>query len=227
MDSSYYRSVEVDKISAALSKAQGTYKPLAPDTDSAHGKFASLRAILGAARDALSANALAFHQHIEILDEGVGASLLVSTLSHESGQHIGSVGRIIAGKTDRRTGNIVEIHKRIHAQMILGIAPSEHDPISFDDDGEEISQEVLVETIRKGKKSEVVIDREDTISKEQHDELLIELDCEEGPNILRDMYQCYNIETLADLPREEYHKARTRILKLKRTNEDYRSGRAR
>ena len=110
--------------------------------------------------------------------------------------------------------------------MILGIAPSAHDPISFDDDGEEISQEILIDTIRKGKKSEVIIDKDDTISKEQHDELLIELDCEEGPDILRDMYQCYNIETLADLPSEEYHKATTRILKLKRTNEEYRNGRS-
>ena len=75
------------------------------DTDSAHGKFASLRAILGAVTESLASNTLAFHQHIEILDEGVGASLLVTTLSHESGQHIGSVGRIIAGKTNRRTSN--------------------------------------------------------------------------------------------------------------------------
>jgi hypothetical protein len=227
MDASYYRSVEIDKISASLSKAQGAYKPLIPDTDSAHGRFASLRAILDAVRDALDKNALAFHQHIEILDEGTGASLLVTTLSHESGQHIGSVGRIIAGKTTRRSGNLIEIHARIHAKLVLGIAPSENDPVCFDDDGEEIAHEVLIETVRKGKKPETVIDREDTISKEQHDELLIELDCEEGPDILRDIYSCYNIETLADLPREEYHKARSRILKIKRVNEEYRNGRSR
>jgi hypothetical protein len=204
MDSSYYRSVEIDKITSALSKAQGAYKILLPDTNSAHGKFASLRAILAATGEALSGNALAFHQHIEILDEGIGASLLVTTLSHESGQHIGSVGRIIAGKTDRRTGNLIEIHKN---------------PISFDDDGEEISHEILVETVRKGKKPEAIIDKEDTISKDQYDELLIELDGEEA--LVKDIYQCYNIDTLADLPREEYHKARARILRIKREQEEY------
>jgi hypothetical protein len=219
MDSSYYRSVEIDKITAALSKAQGAYKTVVQDTDTPHGKFASLRAILGAVREPLASNALAFHQHIEILDEGIGASLLVSMLSHESGQHIGSVGRIVAGKTNRRTSNHIEIHKRIHAQMILGIAPSEHDPICFDDDGEEISHETLIETVRKGKNPEAVVDKEDTISKDQYEELLIELDGEQ--DIVRDIYQCYNIDTLADLPREEYHKARSRILKIKRENEEY------
>jgi hypothetical protein len=219
MDNSYYRSAEIDKISAALSKAQGAYRPLAPDTDSAHGKFASLRAILDAVREALDKNALAFHQHIEILDEGTGASLLVTTLSHESGQHIGSVGRIIAGKTTRRSGNLIEIHARIHGKLVLGIAPSENDPICFDDDGEEIAHETLIEVVRKGKNPEKVIDKEDTISKDQYEELLIELENE--PSICKDILECYNIETLADLPREEYHKARTRILKIKRTQEDY------
>lgn len=219
MDYNYYRSIEIDKISLALSKAQGAYKALIPDADSAHGKFASLEAVLTAVRDALAANALAFHQHIEILDEGAGASLLVTTLSHESGQHLGSVGRIIAGKTDRRTSNIMEIHKTIHAKTVLGIATKAYDAISFNDDGEEISQENLIEKVRKGKKSEDIMDKEDTITKDQHDELLIELDG--YPEVCQDILECYNIESLADMPREEYHKARTRILRVKKTQEEY------
>jgi len=190
-----------------------------PDTESAHGRFASLRAILAAVREALAENSLALHQHQEILEEGTGASLLVTTLSHESGQHIGSVARIVAGKTDRRTGNIYEIHKRIHAMMILGIAPSEKDPVAFDDDGEEISQENLIEKVRKGKKQPEPTENEYTISKDQHDELLIELDGE--PEICKDILECYNIDTLADMPREEYHKARARILRIKKNKDEY------
>lgn len=220
LKANYYRSQEINLLIAALSKAQGAYKPLIPDTDSPRGKYASLRAILSAVRDALSGNSLAFYQYIEILDEGAGASLLVTTLGHESGQHIGSVARIVAGKTDRRTGNLYEIHKRLHAHMVLGIAPSENDPIAFDDNGEEISNEALMEKLRISKgTSKDIKDPSDTISKDQHDELLIELDSQ--PEICQDILECYNIETLADLPREEYHKARARISKIKRTQEEY------
>lgn len=215
-----YRSTEIDKIVGALSKAQGAYKQLIPDTNSPRGKFASLRAILSAVKDAIATNGLAFWQDTFLLDEGTGANLLITTLGHESGQYIGSCARVVAGKTDRRTGNIIEIHKRLQAQMLLGIAPSEHDPIAFDDDGEEISEENIIEKVRKGKPSEDIRDRDTTISQDQYNELMIELDG--YPELTEDILECYTIETLADLPREEYHKTRARVVKIKRTEEEYR-----
>lgn len=215
-----YRSVEINEIMAALSKAQGSYKKLVANQDAPGGKFANLQAILEAVRESLSKNGLGFFQFIELLDEGSGAALLKTTLGHESGQYISSCARVIMGKTERQTGNIYEIHKRLHALMILGIAPSNNDPIAFDDNGEIIAEQHLINSLRKPDtpvKKEV--DRTDVINSTQYEELLIELNGFE--KIAKDIMEVYDIVTLADLPASEYHRARAKILKIKRTQEEY------
>lgn len=216
-----YRSDDINELMADFSKAQGEYKPLLATQDSPSGKYANLQNILTATREALSKYNLAFYQYIELQDEGNGGKLLKTTLAHKSGQWICSVDRIIAGKNLRQTGNLYEITKRLHALSILGIAPSENDPAAFDDNSAEIAEQQLIDEIRKPKKTEREIDKNDTINKDQYQELLIELDGFEA--IAKDILECYSIETLADLPREEYHKARHKILKIKKIQEDYES----
>lgn len=215
-----YRSDQIDQIMGALSKAQGSYKHLIANESAPGGKFANLKAILDAVRDSLSANGLAIYQYIELLDEGSGAALLKTILGHSSGQYVSSCARVITGKTDRQTGNIYEIHKRFHALMVLGIAPSENDPLSFDDNGTELDEQALIEKIRKPK-SQVrePIDRNDIINKDQYAELMIELDGYD--DIAKNIMEVYGISTIADLPRDEYHKARSKILKIKRTHDEY------
>jgi len=203
----------------SLAKAQGTYKALVSNESAPGGKFANLKAILDAVRESLSANGLAFYQFIELLDEGSGAALLKTMIGHESGQYISSCARVVTGKTDRKTGNCYEIHKRFHALMLLGIAPSENDPLAFDDNGIEQDEDVLIETIRKPKSARIEMDRDDTVNNEQYTELMIELD--DYPDIARNVMDVYGISTLADLPKEEYHKARAKIMKIKRTQDDY------
>ena len=215
-----YRSTEINEIMGALAKAQGSYKKLVANQDAPGGRFANLQAILEAVRESLSKNGLGFFQFIELLDEGSGAALLKTTIGHESGQYITSCARVVAGKTERQTGNIYEIHKRLHALMILGIAPSDNDPIAFDDNGEVLAEQHLIAQLRKPdspKKEE--IDHTNVINKAQYDELLIELDGFE--KIAKDIMEVYGIVTLADLPSSEYHRARSKILKIKRTQEDY------
>jgi hypothetical protein len=192
-----------------------------PNEDAPGGKFANLQAILDAVRESLSLNGLGFYQYIELLDEGSGAGLLKTVLGHESGQFISSCARVVAGKTDRQTGNIYEIHKRFHALMLLGIAPSDNDPMAFDDNGSELADAALIDRLRKPKTTikKEAIDVTDTINNDQYNELLIELDGYE--DIAKDIMESHGIGTLADLPREEYHKARARILKIKRTQEEY------
>ena len=215
-----YRSEAINEIMGALSKAQGDYKPLVANQSVAGRKFANLQAILDAVRDALSTNGLGFFQFIELLDEGSGAALLKTTIGHESGQYISSCARVVAGKTDRQTGNIYEVHKRLHALMLLGIAPSDNDPIAFDDNGEMMAENHLIASLRKpDSPQKEEIDHNDVINAHQYSELLIELNGFE--KIAKDIMETYDIRTLADLPATEYHKARSKILKIKRTQEEY------
>jgi hypothetical protein len=217
--SSIYRSNGINEIMGALATAQGSYKRLVANQDAPGGKFANLQAILEAVRESLAKNGLGFFQFIELLDEGCGASLLKTTIGHKSGQYISSCARVIAGKTERQTGNIYEIHKRLHALMLLGIAPSDNDPIAFDDNGEMMAEQHLVASLRKPDSVKEEVDRSEVINKTQYDELLIELSGFE--KIAKDIMEVYDIHTLADLPASEYHRARSKILKIKRTQEEY------
>lgn len=215
-----YRSIEINEIMGALAKAQGSYKTLIANQEASGRKFANLQSILLAVRESLSSNGLGFFQFIELLDEGSGAALLKTTIGHESGQYITSCARVVAGRTDRQTGNIYEVHKRLHALMLLGIAPSENDPIAFDDNGEMMAEERLKDQLRKPdspKKEE--IDHNDVINKHQYEELLLELTG--YSKVAEDIMEAYDIRTLADLPASEYHKSRSKILKIKKTQEDY------
>lgn len=215
-----YRSTEINEIMGALSRAQGSYKPLKANQDAPGGKFANLQAILDAVKESLSKNGLAFFQFIELLDEGSGAALLKSTVGHESGQYISSCTRVMAGKTDKQTGRIYEVHKRLHALMLLGIAPSDNDPIAFDDDGELMAEKQLISELRKPDSPEKKeLNFNEVINKHQYEELLIELNGFE--KLAKDIMETYGIETLADLPASEYHRARGKILKIKRTEEEY------
>jgi hypothetical protein len=222
MDTMYsvYRSADIDKIMGALAKAQGSYKELVPSGRTSRGKFALLRDILAATKEALSANGLALFHYVELLDEGSGAALLKTMLCHESGQFISSFSRIIHGSTERQTGNIYEIHRRRHTLLVLGIAPLENDPYSFDDDGEELADVHLMKEMRKpDNPAKDALDRNDVITSDQYNDLIIELD---GlPKLAKDILEAYGIDTLADLPRSEYYKARSKILKIKRTEEEY------
>jgi len=215
-----YRSQEINEIMGALAKAQGSYKKLVANQDAPGGTFANLQAILEAVRESLSKNGLGFFQFIELLDEGSGAALLKTTIGHESGQYITSCARVVTGKTERQTGNIYEIHKRLHALMILGIAPSKNDPVAFDDNGEIMAEQHLISQLRKPDSPQKEdIDHTTVINKTQYEELLIELNGFE--RIAKDIMEVYDLATLADLPASEYHRARAKILKIKRTQEDY------
>lgn len=210
--------MEINLIMEALAKAQGSYKKLISNEHSASGKYANLQAILEAVRESLSTNGIAFYQFIELNED---QTILKTVLAHLSGQSIWSTARIVTGKNLRATANILEINKRIQALMILGIAPSQNDAYAFDDNTDELSEQQLIEEVRKPKdgKAKLLVDRETTINKDQYQELLIELDGYES--ICEDILECYKIETLADLPKEEYHKAKNKIFKIKKIHEDY------
>jgi hypothetical protein len=212
------RSEKIDQLMGALAKAQGSYKNLIPNEESAGGKFANLSAIRDATKEALSANGLSFYQYIDLLDEGSGAALLKSMLGHESGQWISSTARVFSGKTDRQTGNTYEYHKRMHALMLLGIAPSSNDPLFFDDNGEEQVLDNMAKEARKPTKKDARIVIE-TITRNEYNQLMMELDGYE--NITSDILSLFGLETLADLPKTEYHRVINEIRKIRARYEEY------
>jgi hypothetical protein len=214
-----YRSENIGKIASALAQAQGEYKLLVANEEAPGTKFANLQAILEATRPALSKNELAFFQYIDLQDEGSGASLLISMLTHSSGEWISSRARIIMGKTDRSTGNIYEIHKRFHALMLLGIAPSKGDPLAFDDNGETLAKESVLDEMKKPEAAKIHIADNEPVTKDQYDDLLIEL--KHNKEIAKEILEVYGIETLADLPRTRYQPALQEIRRLKKVHEDY------
>lgn len=217
-----YRSQEINNIMLALATAQGNYRPLVANTRTPGGKYANLQAILDSVRDALSSNGLGFYQYVELLDEGSGAALLWTVLGHESGQYVRSCARVFTGKTDRQTGNIYEIHKRFHALMVLGIAPSDHDPVAFDDNGAELADFQVLEQLKKPTNYAKASDQSDyieRISNDQYNDLLIEL--EGYPDIAKGVMDTYAIDTLADLPKEQYHQAANKVRLIKKRHQDY------
>lgn len=214
------RSESIDLLVAALSKAQGSYKTLVPNTVVPGGKFANLQAILESVREALSSNGLAFYQNVELLDEGGGQQLLKTIIAHSSGQWISTMARIIAGASFRETFNCIEAYRRLNALLLLGIAPSDNDPLIKDDNGLEEHDRQILSALRNpdkpiAKKTEFV----DTISNDQYGELMHEL---EGYDIItKQIQETYNISSLADLPKSEYYTTVGRIRKLKRTHEEF------
>jgi len=212
------RSEYIDKFVEAFSKAQGGFKKLVPNEDAAGGKFANLSAILESVREALSINGLSFYQQVELLDAGEGSSLLKSVISHNSGQWISTVSRIVPGATFRETFNMIESYRRLSALLLLGIAPSSYDPVIRDDNGEEQLDKATLENLRKPdskRTSEFV----DTITSEQYKDLMSELDGYE--EIAKGIQVFYKISSIADLPKSEYYTVQGKIRRLKKTHEDY------
>jgi hypothetical protein len=212
------RSQDIGLLLGALAKAQGGYKKLVANEYATGGNFANLEAILEAVKDSLSANGLALYQYIDLLDDGNGAALLLTVLGHESGQTISSIARVFSGKTDRATGNTYEIHKRLHALMILGIAPSKTDPVAFDDNGDQQNEERIVDDIKNPQRQRQ-LDTNEVLTKARYASLLSEL---EGYELIAEsVMDMYNIETLADLPNEVYNEAIAKIRRIKKTTEEY------
>ncbi len=213
------RSMDINQISEALSKAQGMYKRLEPNTPSPRGSYANLQAILSAVKEGLSSNGLAFYQGTVLTEQGSGAKMIESILSHASGQWISSVERVVPGKTWRSTGNIYEVVKRIQASMLLGIAPSDNDPILFDDDGEEQAQIQLIDDLKVPETMKKHIDRQEPVTNEQYHKLMAMMDG--YSDIAKSVLEKYQLETLADLPKSEFYLVEAGIQRVKNNNQQY------
>jgi hypothetical protein len=122
------QSEPIDKLAAALSKAQATMESAAKNKRNPHfnSKYADLASIIEAVRKPLTDNGLAFTQTVQSLEHGL---FLETTLLHTSGQWLRSEYPLVQG-TPQQTGSSLTYARRYSLSSIAGIAADE------DDDGE-------------------------------------------------------------------------------------------
>lgn len=123
------RSISIAKLSEALSKAQGDFDHAKKDVknDFFKSNYADLASVIGAAKKPLAANGLAVIQITNF--DGTGKMILMTTLSHSSGEWISSVYPINPVKQDPQgIGSALTYARRYSFSAITGIA-------SDDDDG--------------------------------------------------------------------------------------------
>lgn len=127
-------STEIDKICAALSKAQGAMEGAVKDRQNPHfrNEYATLASVIEAVRGPLRDNELAF---IQASGEMVDGALPIETrIVHSSGQWFKSVLPMpVAQKTAQAVGSALSYGKRYALMTMLGVP-------SVDDDGEAATQ---------------------------------------------------------------------------------------
>jgi hypothetical protein len=212
-------SEDIDKVAEALASAQGSYKTLKANQDGPRGEYANLNAIILATREALKENTLCLRQYEPSPCSFDDPSYIRTVLTHKSGQFFSSTARVIKTKNEASNNDLIERLKRRHASMLLGIAPSSTDPDMYDDDGADHDEELMIEEIKKPReaKKNIQTEYEETVDKHQYNELMIQL--HELPELAADMLKVHGIESLADLPKSEYHRALKRIRMIRKASE--------
>ncbi len=122
-----FMSTQIDKLAAALSKAQGQIKSAAKDSTNPHfkSKYADLASLDEASKEALAKNGLAVVQ----LPRANGRSVtLVYALLHESGQFLGSDLTMTAQQdTPQAIGSCITYQRRYSKAALVGISQDDDD----------------------------------------------------------------------------------------------------
>jgi len=120
-------SRDVDKISAALAKAQGEITGASRDSTNPHfkSKYADLESTWEAIRSPLSKNGIAVVQTVRPSTNGV---LLVTMLVHSSGQWFRGFLYLPVSKNDAQGyGSAITYARRYALQAMCGVAPVDDD----------------------------------------------------------------------------------------------------
>lgn len=128
------KSEKIDKLAAALSKAQGSLMGAKKNcTNPFHkSKYADLSSVISAAAPALQENELSVVQTTELID---GKPVLRTTLMHSSGQYMSGVNPLYMPKGDMQSlGAAITYARRYAYSSMIGVVSD------IDDDGESIKQ---------------------------------------------------------------------------------------
>lgn len=127
------QSAEIDKLAAALAKAQGAFQPIKKDKTasirSTNGasysySYADLASVIDAIRKPLADNGLAYVQPII---HGEGGMHLETRLLHASGQWIGSTYPLPSGGRAQEMGSAQTYARRYALCALVGIVAEDDD----------------------------------------------------------------------------------------------------
>lgn len=121
------RSGEIDKLAAALVKAQATMAGAKKDSENPHFKnaYADLASVWDAVRKPLTDNGLAVVQFPRTVENGAE---IETTLLHTSGQYMRDVLWVPASKQDAQgLGSAITYGRRYALMAVCGIAPVDDD----------------------------------------------------------------------------------------------------
>ena len=122
------RSQKIDKLAQALTKAQGALEGAEKNARGHKHEYADLTEVWRVARPVLAKNGLAV---LQIFDRGETGTILITLLTHESGQFVESRLPLMAVTDYHALGSAVTYSRRYSLASILGIAPA-----GEDDDGQ-------------------------------------------------------------------------------------------
>lgn len=129
----------LDELFAAHAKALAEMKN-APRTSKSHfGMYADLATLIDTVRGPLSKNGLSFSQPFCVYDENY--DVLVTTLSHSSGQFIRSFNRIKVNLPPQQYAATATYMKRVALSAIVGVAAED------EDDGETATRAAVVANV--------------------------------------------------------------------------------
>jgi hypothetical protein len=163
----------------------------------------------------LSKNGLSVSQ--DIVERENGQKYLYTVLMHSSGQFKASRIKIAPAKTDiQEFGKYVSYLKRYTYASLVGVADAMED-----DDGESSMKEVREERretspLPKNKRP-MPLPSEETITRDQLEQLNLELD--EYPDIVDMVLDGFKIQTLADMPKQQFLWAIKRVRQIKETKD--------
>jgi hypothetical protein len=121
------QSESIAKLAEALSKAQGSIKGAAKDTENPFFKsrYADLASVWDACREALTANGLSV---IQTTDDGVEGVTVITTLAHSSGEWMRGRLTMKPVKNDPQgIGSTITYARRYALAAMVGVAPEDDD----------------------------------------------------------------------------------------------------
>lgn len=212
------QSAELNELATALAKAQSEIDVAGKRETNPFfkSKYADLAELVRVSRPALTKNGLAVMQQI-VTDEN-GLTLLNTILTHTSGQWIKSVMRIVPPKNDVQSfGSCVTYNRRYAYAALINIAVSDED-----DDGEAAvyaERQVAAKGTALNTKYNPKEQTYETITKEQREELEYELGNPEHADIAEMIMEGFKIRSLADMPKNKFMAAITRVREIKQVRE--------